>query len=127
MFDPEFLQILGANPSITEIASNASFAFAHEAPIYYPDTDEFFFASNAGGALGNSGMNQNNVVNKISMAAVETALASGQSPARVQIQQVRPSPSHGGVLPPARVRRLSYGHGADNLCDYSSASLRIYR
>lgn len=113
MFDPEFHTILGANPSITEIASNTSFAFAHEAPIYYPETDEFFFASNAGGALGNSGLNQNNVVSKISMAAVETALASGQSPVRVAIQQVRrPSPSHGGS---ASTRRVSDVYPVDTV------------
>ncbi|KAJ3517416.1 hypothetical protein NMY22_g13973 [Coprinellus aureogranulatus] len=88
VFDPEFHNILGPNPTITEIAANASFAFAHEAPIYYPETNEIFFASNAGGALEDSGINKNNVVSKIDMVAVESALASGQSPARVPVQRL---------------------------------------
>jgi gluconolactonase len=88
VFDPDFYSILGSNPSLSEIASNASFAFAHEAPIYYSDTDEVFFSSNNGGALGNSGLNKNNLIGKIGMAAVEAALASGQSPANVPIELV---------------------------------------
>ncbi|PPQ88202.1 hypothetical protein CVT25_005167 [Psilocybe cyanescens] len=74
IFDPDFLDILGPTPSFHEVASNAAFAFAHEAPIYVPETDEVFFASNDGGALGNSDLTHNNQVGKISMQAVETAL-----------------------------------------------------
>lgn len=88
VFDPAFLDILGPNPSIRQIALNASYAFAHEAPIYYTDTDEFFFSSNNGGALGNSGINQNNRIGKISMQAVESALAGAQGAVNVPIQQL---------------------------------------
>ena len=44
--DQDFLSILGPSPSFHEVASNATFAFAHEAPIYVSETDEVFFASN---------------------------------------------------------------------------------
>ncbi|KAF8953596.1 calcium-dependent phosphotriesterase [Flammula alnicola] len=74
IFDPAFLAILGPNPSFNEVASNATFAFAHEAPIYVPETDEVFFASFTGGPLSNSDLNHNNQVGKISMKAVEAAL-----------------------------------------------------
>ena len=74
IFDPAFLDILGPNPSFTEIASNDTFPFAHEAPIYVADTDEFFFASNDGGLPGVADLNHNNFVGKISMKAVEEAL-----------------------------------------------------
>lgn len=75
VFDQSFLSILGEKASIHEIARNDSFAFAHEAPIYNPPTDEIFFASNDGGPLGMSDLNHNNVISKISMAQVEKALA----------------------------------------------------
>ncbi|KNZ75888.1 hypothetical protein J132_00901 [Termitomyces sp. J132] len=52
IFDSAFLTILGPNPSIREVASNSTFAFAHEAPVYVSDTNEVFFASNDGGPLG---------------------------------------------------------------------------
>ena len=66
IFDQDFHKILGPSPSIHQIASNASFAFAHEAPIYDPETDEVFFASNIGGPTS--------VIRKISLADVDTAL-----------------------------------------------------
>ncbi|TFK37132.1 D-lactonohydrolase-like protein [Crucibulum laeve] len=74
IFDPGFLAVLGANPSINEVAGNATFAFAHEAPIYNPPTDEVFFASNDGGPLGMSDLDHNSLVGKISMKDVEKRL-----------------------------------------------------
>ncbi|TDL15368.1 D-lactonohydrolase-like protein [Rickenella mellea] len=70
IFDSGFLDILGASPSVRLIASNATFAFAHEAPIWIPSTDTFFFASNDGGALGNSDINNNNQVSMINLKNV---------------------------------------------------------
>ncbi|KAF6760452.1 D-lactonohydrolase-like protein [Ephemerocybe angulata] len=83
VFDRSFLDLLGPNPSLTEIASNSA-TFAHEAPVYVPATDEVFFASNN----GNIGANQNNRVAKISMRAVETAIASGAGPKNVAVEQL---------------------------------------
>ena len=76
IFDPGFLTILGPNPSFHQVASNATFAFAHEAPVYVPETDEVFFASNIGGLVGNNSLNSNTMVGKISMQAVEAAFAT---------------------------------------------------
>lgn len=76
VFDKAFLNILGPNPAFHEVAANATFAFAHEAPIFFPDTDEVFFASNDGGPLGMSDLNHNNQVGKISMKDVDAAFAS---------------------------------------------------
>ncbi|PPQ74581.1 hypothetical protein CVT26_007801 [Gymnopilus dilepis] len=74
IFDPAFLDIIGPNPTFNEVASNATFAFAHEAPIFNPGTNEVFFASNDGGALGMSDINHNNRYGKISITAVQNAL-----------------------------------------------------
>ncbi|KAK0213033.1 calcium-dependent phosphotriesterase [Desarmillaria ectypa] len=74
IFDASFIDVLGESPAIYEVASNSTFAFAHEAPIYVPETDEVFFASNAGGDLGMSDWDHNNVISKISMAGVEAAV-----------------------------------------------------
>ncbi len=64
------MEILGPNPSIREIAHNATFAFAHEAPIFVPDTDEVFFASDDTTPLGMSDLNRNNKVFKIKLGDV---------------------------------------------------------
>lgn len=97
IFDPGFLTILGPNPSFHQVASNATFAFAHEAPIFVPETDEVFFASSDGGPLGNSGLNSNNKVGKISMQAVEAAFATlkpGDTSKSFQIPVVEVSGIH---------------------------------
>ena len=85
VFDESFLSILGSNPSIREIASNSTFAFAHEAPIYDPTTSEVFFSSNNGGALGMSDLEHNNVVGKISLTNVDSAIAANESTVNVPV------------------------------------------
>ncbi|OBZ77325.1 Gluconolactonase [Grifola frondosa] len=80
IFDPAFLTVLGHTPSIRVVASNPTFAFAHEAPIWVPSTDEVFFASNDGGLLGMSNLEHNNQVSSISLRAVAAAIrASGSA------------------------------------------------
>ncbi|KAF9078453.1 D-lactonohydrolase-like protein [Rhodocollybia butyracea] len=83
VFDEEFLDVIGPNPSLNAIRSDPSFAFAHEAPVWVPDTDEIFYCSNAGGELGRSNIDYNNQVAKISLK--EVALAMGGSPVDVNV------------------------------------------
>jgi gluconolactonase len=92
IFNPAFLDIIGPSPSISEIASNSTFAFAHEAPIYVSDTDEVFFASNDGGPLGLSGINQNNAIFRLNLTEAERMLGSGgNQTVNVPITQVKVS------------------------------------
>ncbi|KAG0697464.1 calcium-dependent phosphotriesterase [Suillus ampliporus] len=86
VFDPSFLEITGPSATIRSIASNPGFAFAHEAPIYVPDLNLVFFASNAGGTLGYSGWYNNSVVSMINMTEVDMALASTTGDVNIQVQ-----------------------------------------
>jgi len=70
VFDPSFLDVLGSKASIRLIAENDSFSFAHEAPVWIPETDELFFSSNDGGALGMSDLNHNSKVFRVSLKGV---------------------------------------------------------
>jgi gluconolactonase len=74
IFDLAFLEVLGKAPTITEIASNSTFAFAHEAPIYVAALDSVFFASNDGGPLGMSDIDHNNQVGRINLKDVPANL-----------------------------------------------------
>ncbi|KAI8973090.1 D-lactonohydrolase-like protein [Trametes punicea] len=86
VFNSDFLNILGPTATIRAVAANPTFAFAHEAPIWVPETDEVFFASNDGGALGMSDINHNNQVSKISLKAVAAAInAAGRGIAPVNV------------------------------------------
>ena len=89
VFHPDFLKILGPSATIRAVAANPTFAFAHEAPIWVPHTDEVFFASNDGGALGMSDIDHNN--QRLQAGAVPWELPAR----RVSVAQWRP----------ARVRR----------------------
>ncbi|TFK35654.1 hypothetical protein BDQ12DRAFT_714524 [Crucibulum laeve] len=83
IFDPSFLSIIGSSPSIHEIASNSTFPFAFEAPIFNPKTDEVFFSSSL---TANSSIS--NRVGKISMKAVDAALASNASNVNVPVTEL---------------------------------------
>jgi gluconolactonase len=72
VFDPGFMAILGSNASVRVIAENDSFAFAHEAPVWIPQTDEVFFAANDGGPLGMDDINHNSQVSRISLASARS-------------------------------------------------------
>ena len=86
VFHPDFLKILGPSATIRAVAANPTFAFAHEAPIWVPDTDEVFFASNDGGALGMSDIDHNNQVSMISLKEVAQAIGkAGNSIAPVNV------------------------------------------
>ncbi|KAF9011027.1 hypothetical protein BDZ89DRAFT_1047441 [Hymenopellis radicata] len=85
IFDPDFLNILGSEPSLRVIASNPDFAFAHEAPVWVPDSDEVFFTSNAAGHLGHSGLDQNNQMGKISLQEVAAAIRNGTGSINVTV------------------------------------------
>ncbi|KAF7315814.1 SGL domain-containing protein [Mycena indigotica] len=74
VFDKKFLKVLGSSATITSIASNATFAFAHEAPIYDAKQDVMYFASNDGGALGMSDIDHNNKVGTINLKTIPTNL-----------------------------------------------------
>ncbi|KAG2108955.1 uncharacterized protein F5147DRAFT_760811 [Suillus discolor] len=61
VFDPSFLNETGSSITIRSIASNPSFAFAHEAPICIPDLNAGFLTSNYSGALGCNGWYKNSI------------------------------------------------------------------
>ncbi|KAF7289495.1 SGL domain-containing protein [Mycena chlorophos] len=50
VYDDRFLDVLGPNPSIRVIVENDTFAFAHEAPVWIPSTNQIFF--NGGKTVG---------------------------------------------------------------------------
>lgn len=102
VFDDEFYDIIGEDPWIHEISSDPTFAFAHEAPVWVPDTDEVFLCSNAGGALGRSGLDANNQVARISLKEVDEAM--GGAPQDVNV-------SHSKVDLPDFVQMANGGTG----------------
>ena len=91
VFDPDFLKILGPNATIRSIASNPQFLFAHDAPVWIPETDEVFFSSYYGPPGFN--IDHNNYVSKISLGevarAIDEAAGPGVPPVNVSVTKVR--------------------------------------
>lgn len=94
VFHEDFLKILGDSPSIIEVASNDTYAFAHEGPIYLPEMDELWFCANAGGTLGDSDLDHNSKVGKISLAEVESELEQDTDAEKVNVPIEMVSSSH---------------------------------
>ncbi|KAH9837864.1 D-lactonohydrolase-like protein [Rhodofomes roseus] len=74
IFHPEFLRVLGDRPTIRTIASRPGTIFAHEAPVWFPESDEVFFGSHCQGPEGWRDCRGNNFMSKISMREVKDAV-----------------------------------------------------
>ncbi|KAF8995761.1 calcium-dependent phosphotriesterase [Cyathus striatus] len=113
IFDESFLDLLPQQAFIKQVAANATFPFAFEAPIFDPSTNEVFFASSV--SPPESSLNHTNRISKISMTQVEQALKSGEAninvpvttldlPATVQITNGGTGPFKGSLLLATRGR-----------------------
>ncbi|PWN48056.1 calcium-dependent phosphotriesterase [Violaceomyces palustris] len=72
VFNPELASaILGDSPTLTQLVYSPGYAFAHEAPVYFPDEDAIYFCSDAGGPLGRSNATTNNKVFKAVLSNLE--------------------------------------------------------
>lgn len=71
IYDDEFYQVIGDNPSLTTIATSPSDPIFHEAVTWHPDADEVFFVQNAGARAAGTGLNKSSIIQKISLADAE--------------------------------------------------------
>lgn len=96
VYDEEFLRILGPNPKLTIIAETDGNPLFHEAVVWYPPTDEAFFAQNAGPESAGTGLNKSAVVQKISLKDAEEVAAeiaaNKDSKRQVKIDVVNSNP-----------------------------------
>ncbi|OCK92083.1 levo-lactonase [Cenococcum geophilum 1.58] len=71
IYDDEFYDVIGPNPSLTLIASSDTDPIFHEAVTWYPPRDEVFFVQNAGVPAAGTGLNKSSIIQKISLAEAE--------------------------------------------------------
>lgn len=91
VYDEEFLRILGPNPTLTVVAETETNPLFHEAVVWYPPTDEAFFAQNAGPPSAGTGLNKSSILQKISLKEA-MSVASGDS-SKVQVVHVDAKPT----------------------------------
>ncbi|KAL0936740.1 evolved d-pantonohydrolase [Colletotrichum truncatum] len=92
VYDPEFYDIIGSDPSLTLIASNESDVLFHEAVTWYPPTDEMFFVQNAGAPAAGTGLNKSSIVQKISLADAEALRTGSHTAEQVTVTAVPSNP-----------------------------------
>ncbi|KAL6709234.1 hypothetical protein ACN47E_001641 [Coniothyrium glycines] len=71
IYDEEFYDVIGNDPSLTQIASSVSDPIFHEAVTWYPPRDEVFFVQNAGALAAGTGLNKSAIIQKISLSDAE--------------------------------------------------------
>lgn len=91
--------ILGESPKLTVLVHEQDYAFAHEAPVYFGQTGEVFFCSDAGGKQGRSNATVNNVVWRGKMAdLVEQASNDTPTLSQSALRKVNFTDAAGGEI-----------------------------
>ncbi|KAI8665164.1 hypothetical protein LRP88_12801 [Fusarium phalaenopsidis] len=71
IYDDEFLDVIGSNPSLTLIATSDTDPIFHEAVVWHSPKDEVFFVQNAGAPAAGTGLNKSSIIQKISLKEAE--------------------------------------------------------
>jgi gluconolactonase len=80
IFDPRAQRLVNNESNVLLLVENKEdYAFAHEAPVYFADTDQLYFCSDAGGEQGRSNSTTNNVVFQLTLQDVITRAQAGIS------------------------------------------------
>ncbi|KAL7419175.1 hypothetical protein Q5752_006012 [Cryptotrichosporon argae] len=73
VYHPKFLDIIGPSPTLTLLADVEEDPLFHEATVWVPSTDEFFFVQNAGHPIAGTGLAKSAVIQKVALADAAAA------------------------------------------------------
>ncbi|XWW93840.1 hypothetical protein V2A60_001777 [Cordyceps javanica] len=91
VFDRDFLDIIGNEPKLTIIAETKKDPLFHEAVVWIPETDEVFFAQNAGSPDAGTGLNKSSIIQKVSVAEA-LQIAHRNKTGHVKVETVTSDP-----------------------------------
>ncbi|RBR19606.1 hypothetical protein FVER53590_10940 [Fusarium verticillioides] len=92
VYDAEFLNIIGGNPTLTLLATSEKDPIFHEAVVWNPPTEEVFFVQNAGDPDAGTGLAKSSVIQKISLAEAEALKNGSHTESQVKITVVDSDP-----------------------------------
>ncbi|KAI1339131.1 D-lactonohydrolase [Xylariaceae sp. FL0016] len=117
IYDEEFYDVLGPNPTLTLIAHDDSNPLYHEATLWYPPTDEMFFAQNAGATAAGTGLNKSAIIMKISLSEAAAVSSQRNATGKVNVVTVDSNPMvinpNGAFNYKDQILWASEGQGAD--------------
>ncbi|KAI8294414.1 Gluconolactonase [Colletotrichum sp. SAR 10_98] len=90
IYDAEFYDVVGPNPSLTLIATSDTDPIFHEAVVWNPPTEEVFFVQNAGAPAAGTGLNKSSIIQKISLAEAEAVRTGSRANATVTVVPSQP-------------------------------------
>ncbi|KAF4487997.1 gluconolactonase [Fusarium agapanthi] len=92
VYDAEFLDIIGSNPTLTLLATSEKDPIFHEAVVWNPPTEEVFFVQNAGDPDAGTGLAKSSVIQKTSLAEAEALKNGSHTESQVKITVVDSDP-----------------------------------
>ncbi|KAK7424595.1 hypothetical protein QQZ08_008605 [Neonectria magnoliae] len=117
VYDEEFYDVIGKNPSLTLIATSDTDPIFHEAVVWYPPTDEVFFVQNAGAPAAGTGLNKSSIIQKISLAEAEAVRKASHTSDEVTVTVVPSDPQvinpNGGTNYKGQIIFAGEGQGED--------------
>ncbi|KAF4983926.1 hypothetical protein FDECE_17191 [Fusarium decemcellulare] len=117
IYDDEFYDVIGKDPSLTLIATSDTDPIFHEAVVWYPPTDEVFFVQNAGAPAAGTGLNKSSIIQKISLAEAEALRKSPRKGKEVKVTVVPSDPQvinpNGGTNYKGQIIFAGEGQGDD--------------
>ncbi|KAF4946051.1 hypothetical protein FSARC_14289 [Fusarium sarcochroum] len=117
VYDEEFYDVIGKDPSLTLIATSDTDPIFHEAVVWYPPTDEVFFVQNAGAPAAGTGLNKSSIIQKISLKEAEAVRKGSHSSDEVKVTVVPSDPQvinpNGGTYYKGNIVFAGEGQGDD--------------
>ncbi|UKZ49099.1 hypothetical protein TrVGV298_003338 [Trichoderma virens] len=92
VYHPDFIHILGSNPTLTLIADSGTDPLFHEAVVWYPPTDEVFFAQSAGPLAAGTGLTKSSLILKVSLNEAMAVSSERNAVGKVQVHVVPTEP-----------------------------------
>lgn len=92
IYDREFYSVIGKEPTLTVVATSASDPIFHEAPVYFPGTDEMFFSQNAGVPAAGTGLKKSSIIQKVSLKDCEAVKGERVAQNLVAVHKVDSNP-----------------------------------
>jgi len=92
IYDDEFLDILGPNPTFSILAQTPKDPIFHEAVVWYKAKDEAFFVQNAGNPDAGTGLNKSAAIYKVSLKEADAVKSSFNATGKVKVTLVPSNP-----------------------------------
>ncbi|KAK4159308.1 Gluconolactonase [Cladorrhinum sp. PSN259] len=117
IYDPEFLDIIGPNPTFTIVAETPKDPIFHEAVVWHKATDEAFFVQNAGNPDAGTGLNKSAAIYKISLKEADAVKKLRNAVGKVEVVHVPSTPEipnpNGGTQYKSQILYAAEGRGAN--------------